>query len=460
VENDSRRAGPNTLFVAIAGQKVDGHRFLAQAFERGAAAAVVHDIPAGFQDRPLLLAPDTRQALAIIAGALAGRPDRDMTLVGITGTNGKTTTAFLLAEAMSEASLEAGLISTVGSRVGTRWQPAEHTTPEAPDLFNLLLDMKSAGCRGAVMEVSSHALELQRVYGLKFAAAAFTNLTQDHLDFHGDMDSYFAAKARLFHEYDLGTAVINNDDPYGRQLVRWAKCRVVTYGSKSFAEVKAEEVRLSIEGLTLTAATPRGRLEIRSPLTGRFNASNLLCALGVIEALELPQEALIRAAAKFTGAPGRLERFDLGGRWAYVDYAHTPDALTKVLFELRHLTAGPLHVLFGCGGNRDRGKRPMMGLAAASEADHIWVTTDNPRNEDPQAIIDEILIGIPTLEKITTILDRREAIRTALENLPLNGVLLIAGKGHEDYQEIKGVKHPFDDRDEVRTFINCHLGKS
>jgi UDP-N-acetylmuramoyl-L-alanyl-D-glutamate--2,6-diaminopimelate ligase len=442
-----------SLFVAISGQKADGHRFLAQAFEKGAAAGVVENLPPNMEDKPLLVVPDTRKAWALFAGAVAGHPDRDMTLVGITGTNGKTTCAFLLAEIMSQAGQPTGLISTIGSRVGDRWEPAQRTTPEAPDLYRLLVDMNSSGCRSAVMEVSSHALELHRVYGLKFAVAAFTNLTQDHLDFHGDIESYFAAKARLFTEYNCGTAVINSDDPYGRRLVEMAQSPVITYGLDSEANIRGLNLRSSIEGLAMRVQTPRGDVQVQSGLTGRFNASNLLCVLGVVEALQLPQKAFLEAAETFRGAPGRMERFDLGGRWVYVDYAHTPDALHQVLKELRGLTRGALHVLFGCGGNRDRGKRPLMGQVAEGYADRIWITTDNPREEVPQVIAAEILGGITDLAKTVTILDRREAIHTALEGLPQGGILLIAGKGHEDYQEISGVKYPFDDRQEVRSYI-------
>ncbi len=304
------------------------------------------------------------------------------------------------------------------------------------------------------MEVSSHALTQDRVFGLKFAAAAFTNLTQDHLDYHGDMESYFSTKARLFTDYDLGAAAINSDDPFGQRLLKMTRHRVIRYSMQdSSADVYATELNLSIDRIHLTARTPRGHIKIRSPLVGRFNAYNLLCALAVNESLGLPHEAFVTAANEFAGAPGRLEKFDLGNRWAYVDYAHTPDALRQALIGLRSLSRGPLHVLFGCGGNRDRAKRPLMARAAEEIADRVFITSDNPRDEDPAAIAAEILAGFKNPGRARLILDRREAIRTALAELPSGGILLIAGKGHEDYQEIRGVKHPFDDRDEARRYL-------
>ncbi len=303
------------------------------------------------------------------------------------------------------------------------------------------------------MEVSSHALELQRVYGLTFATVAYTNLTQDHLDFHGNMKSYFLAKARLFQEYNYQTAVINIDDPYGLRLLGMISRPAITYSLASPAAVQAIDVKQTIEGLQIRARTPQGELEFRSPLVGKFNVYNLLCGLAAAESLGLHSDEFIGAAEKFRGAPGRMERFDLGQRWVYVDYAHTPDALRQVIAELRELTRGPVHVLFGCGGNRDRGKRSLMGQAADELADRIYLTTDNPRDEDPEEITAEILAGITQRQKTLTILNRREAIRTALDILPRHGVLLIAGKGHEDYQEIRGVKYPFDDRAEVRQYL-------
>ena len=454
VEYDSRRVEPGSLFVALIGQKSDGHRFLSNAFSRGAVAAVVQTVPEQRLDKPLLAVPDSRRALAICARAVAGFPDQRLNLIGVTGTNGKTSTAMLLAQVLSQSGSPAGLISTVGVLLGNRWLPNERTTPEAPDIFDLLNRMMLSGCRSAVMEVSSHALAQDRVYGLKFAAAAFTNLTQDHLDYHGDMETYFSAKAGLFKDYDLGAAAINSDDPFGQRLLKMTRHRVIRYSLQdSSADVYATELNLSIDRIQMTARTPRGDVEIRSPLVGRFNAYNLLCVLAMGELLGLPHNAFQSSAEQFHGAPGRLEKFDLGNRWAYVDYAHTPDALRQALMGLRSLSRGPLHVLFGCGGNRDRTKRPLMAHAAEEIADQVYVTSDNPRDEAPAAIAAEILAGFKHSGLAHLILDRREAIRTALIELPSGGTLLIAGKGHEDYQEICGVRHPFDDRDEVRRYL-------
>lgn len=453
VDYDSRRVQRGSLFVAVEGYQTDGHRFIGEAYAAGAAAAAGRWMPPEASGMPFLVVPDSRRALAVCSGAVTDHPDRSLDLAGITGTNGKTTTAYLLSDILAKAQGRSGLISTVETRIGDERKPAQRTTPEAPDIYGLLLEMKRSGCKSAVMEISSHALELQRVYGMKFAAIAFTNLTQDHLDFHGDVESYFRAKARLFLEYDWETAVINADDPFGARLLRMIRRPALSYSLEDAGEVRATALSLSAQGIQLTADTPRGAVEVRCPIVGRFNAYNLLCALGICEALNLPQDCFVEAARGFRGAPGRMERFDLQNRWVYVDYAHTPDALEKALRELKAILPGPLAVLFGCGGNRDRSKRPLMGAIAERLADRVILTSDNPRDETPQTITEAILAGMENPRRVVRILDRREAIRTALEELPEGGALLIAGKGHETYQEIRGVRHPFDDREEVRRFI-------
>ncbi|MCX6640484.1 MAG: UDP-N-acetylmuramoyl-L-alanyl-D-glutamate--2,6-diaminopimelate ligase [bacterium] len=453
VDYDSRKVVPGSLFVAVAGEKTDGHLYLDQAFGRGAAAAVVEKISDSISDKPMLVASDTRQALALIAGELAGHPDRDLDLVALTGTNGKTTTAYLLANVFTRHYGKSGLIGTVGNRIGDTLEPQERTTPEAPELYDLIQRMKWEGCGAAAMEVSSHAMALQRVYGLTFKAAAFTNLSQDHLDFHGNLESYFKAKALLFSDYSIGSAIINSDDAYGQRLLKLTSAPVLTYSLLGDADVQAESLQLSVNSIRLEVHTPRGRLKIESPLVGRFNAYNLLCGLAVAEALSIPHDQFLEVAAQFQGAPGRLERFDLGNRWVYVDYAHTPEAIEQVARELKKLSPGPLHILFGCGGNRDRAKRPLMGRAAEKYADRLIITTDNPRDEDPVEIIEEIKLGLDRSQEARIIVDRREAIELALRELPEQGVLLIAGKGHETYQDIQGKKHHFDDREEVRRIM-------
>jgi UDP-N-acetylmuramoyl-L-alanyl-D-glutamate--2,6-diaminopimelate ligase len=451
---DSRKASSGCLFVAIEGEKSDGHQFIQQAISKGAVAVIVERRSDQTPSTPIIIVPNSRRALAIIAGALAGRPDRKMDLTAITGTNGKTTTAFLLAEIFTEHYGKSGLIGTVGNRIGNELEAQDRTTPEAPDLWDLLSRMLAAGCGGAAMEVSSHALVLDRVYGVSFNTAAFTNLSQDHLDFHGDFESYFAAKAKLFQDYQIGSAVINMDDPYGQRLLKLSNAPIITYSLLADADVQADDLKLSVDSILIRATTPRGKIEFQSPLVGRFNAYNLLCGLAVCEAMSIPHDKFCSAASIFHGAPGRLERFNLKGRWVYVDYAHSPEAIEQVARELKKLIPGELHILLGCGGNRDRSKRPLMGKSAERYADKLIITTDNPRDEDPKTIIAEIIAGLEKPDLARIIVDRAEAIAVALAGLPPYAALLIAGKGHENYQEIRGVKHHFDDREQVRNYLN------
>lgn len=453
VDYDSRQVEEGSLFVAIQGLQADGRQFIGQAFEQGAAAVAGCEEAPEAADKPQLIVPDARRALALIAGELAGHPDRQMDLAAVTGTNGKTTTVFLLGEVFAKSLGTSGWLGTLGGRIGETTFDQERTTPEAPDIHRFLTNMRDEGCRAAAMEVSSHALALHRVFGLKFKVAAFTNLSQDHLDFHNDFDSYFSTKASLFRDYDVETAVINVDDPHGRKLLDIAVSPLLTYSLESPADVQATSLDLSHTGIRMTAATPRGEVTFTSPLLGRFNAYNLLCALSVADAMGLPYDDFAAAAAKFSGVRGRLERIDLGERWAFIDYAHTPEALELALRELRRFSPGAVHVVFGCGGDRDREKRPLMGRAAEEYADKVYITTDNPRRERPASIMSDILSGLKEPQNAMTILDRRHAISTALHKLPQNGTLLIAGKGHETYQEVAGVKYPFDDREEVRRYL-------
>ncbi len=454
IDYDSRQVKPGSLFVAIIGEVTDGHKYISRAFQQGAEAVVVQRKTSELKGRDYLHVSDSRSAIALLASELHGQPDRALSLVGVTGTNGKTTTVSILGEVFKAAYGNSGVIGTLGGSIGDKTFSLERTTPEAPDVFALLNKMKHAGCTAVAMEVSSHALTLDRVYGMHFHTAAFTNLSQDHLDFHDDIESYFNVKAELFRSYSVGTAVVNTDDVFGERLIGLSKAPVLTYSLKSDTDVKATSLDIDQNGIRMTAATPRGRLDLVSPLLGRFNAYNLICALTVSETLEIDHDKFIEGASRFKGVPGRMELFDLGDRRAYVDYAHTPEALELALRELRNISAGEVHVLFGCGGNRDRDKRPKMGRAAEMYADKVYVTTDNPRDEDAEAITDEIMKGIEDLHYIERIPDRRKAISLALEKLPERGALLIAGKGHENYQEIKGVKHPLDDREEVRKYMD------
>jgi len=454
IDYDSRNVEPGSLFVAITGEITDGHKYISNAFDLGASAVVVENVTDDLKGKNYIHVSDSRKSMALLGKHLAGDPDRDLRLVGITGTNGKTTTASILGEVFKEAYGKSGVIGTLGGKIGDDNFNLERTTPEAPDLYHLILKMKLAGCGAAAMEVSSHALSLHRTFGMEFTAAAFTNLSQDHLDFHGDIESYFKAKAQLFTDYSVGNAVINLDDSFGRRLVKLSSAPVVTYSLSGDADVQAVLLVVDNDGVRMRASTPRGDLEFLSPLLGNFNAYNLICALAIAEAYEIDHEHFVKAVGRFKGIPGRMERFDLPDGRVFIDYSHTPEALELALTEIQKLNQGEVHVLFGCGGNRDREKRPMMGRAAEKYADLVYITTDNPRDEDPEAIADEILSGFTDPSFVTVQLDRRKAIVLALNNLPQSGALLIAGKGHENYQEIEGVRYHLDDSEEVAAYIN------
>jgi UDP-N-acetylmuramoyl-L-alanyl-D-glutamate--2,6-diaminopimelate ligase len=378
--------------------------------------------------------------------------------VGITGTNGKTTTAYMIDSAIREAGEAAGLLGTVEYRIGDRVAEAVRTTPEASDLQSLLRDMADGGCKKAVLEVSSHSLALKRVHGLEFAVAVFTNLTRDHLDFHGDMDAYFAAKRVLFDSLlrEGGRAVINVDDDRGAELARTLGHDVWTCSLAAGADFTAEDVRLSLEGTRFRARTPSGVFEVQTSLLGRFSVQNALCAFGAAHALGLPPDAVQRGIASLKGVPGRMERVDAGqGFTVLVDYAHTDDALKSLLEAVRELEPRRLITVFGCGGDRDRSKRPLMGAVAARLSDVVILTSDNPRSEPPEAIIEDVRRGIPAAraDETQVIVDRREAIARALELGREGVVVVIAGKGHETYQVLRDRKVPFDDRQVVREVL-------
>jgi UDP-N-acetylmuramoyl-L-alanyl-D-glutamate--2,6-diaminopimelate ligase len=466
VTADSRAVGPGVLFVAIAGARADGHDFAAEAARRGAAAIVAErSVPAA--PAPLLLAPSSRRALALAAANLAGRPGDALKLAGVTGTNGKTTVTYLVEACLREAGIPAGVLGTVTHRWPGVERAAAHTTPDATFIQTVLAEMCAAGTRAVVMEVSSHALDQERVAGLRFAAAGFTNLTRDHLDYHGDMERYFAAKRRLFAEHLApgGTAVVNARDPWGARLAAelGPGRRVWRYGVRAEDDLRAQDTRTGLAGISAMLSTPTGPLALRSPLVGAHNVENLLCAAGLALALGVELAAVGRALAVSPGAPGRLERVDGRGVTLFVDYAHTDDALVRALEALR--AAGPRRLLcvFGCGGDRDRGKRPLMGRAAAA-ADLAIVTSDNPRTEDPGAIIAEIVPGLESAGRarltppaardgasgFTVEPDRRAAIALAIACAREGDAVLVAGKGHENHQIVGTEKRPFSDRDEAR----------
>jgi UDP-N-acetylmuramoyl-L-alanyl-D-glutamate--2,6-diaminopimelate ligase len=455
---DNRSVSPGTLFFCVRGMTRDGHEFAPDAIERGAVALVV--------ERPLHLGvpeirvPNVRAAMAPAAARFNGDPSATLQVVGVTGTNGKTTTAFLVRELLEAGGRQTGLLGTVKSVIGGAEHEVARTTPEAIDLQRDLKQMLDGGDVACAIEVSSHALELGRADATHFAAAIFTNLTQDHLDFHPTMEDYFAAKRRLYEPGRARHAIVNIDDRYGRRLADELE-RPVTFALDDHrATYWARDVETTQTGSRFTAATPDGDAEIATPLRGRFNVYNILGALAAARALGVPLETAALALKTAHLVPGRFEPVDAGQPFAVlVDYAHTPDSLENVLNAARALVDpsehGRLHVVFGAGGDRDRGKRPLMGEIARRLADRVIVTSDNPRSENPEAIIAEILEGAGAGETIEHLVDRREAIERALATAERGDVVVIAGKGHEQGQEFaEGRKLPFDDATVARELLS------
>jgi UDP-N-acetylmuramoyl-L-alanyl-D-glutamate--2,6-diaminopimelate ligase len=457
VTHDSRKTGPGALFVAIRGLAADGNAFTDAARKKGAVAVASEEPPrAGL---PWVRVRDAREALALLSAAIHGDPTSRLELVGVTGTNGKTTTAYLVDAALRAAGKRAGLLGTIQYRIGERATEAVRTTPESSDLQKLFREMADEGCTHAVLEVSSHALALKRVHGCGFQVAVFTNLTRDHLDFHADMDAYFAAKRILFESLlrPDGCAVVNLDDDRGGELVRASRGRTLTYALDRPADIRAEDISLSLSGTSFRAVTPVGGYAIRTPLLGRFNVQNLLAALGASLAVGLPIEAVVRGLGSLGGVPGRVERVDTGQDFAVlVDYAHTDDALRNLLETIRELKPRRVITVFGCGGDRDRSKRPLMGAMASRLSDVVVVTSDNPRSEPPEAIIAEILTGMNGERGAErhVIVDRRDAIAQALELAGAGDAVVIAGKGHETTQTLRDRTVPFDDRQVARDILS------
>ena len=467
VAYDSRQVKPGALFVALRGVNADGARFVPQALASGALAVVAETpAPAG-STAPWLQVPNARAALAALAATFFGNPSDELALVGITGTNGKTTTSYVLASIFEAAGIKCGRVGTIGYRIGAREMDAPRTTPEAPELQQMLRAMLKEGCGACVMEVSSHALSLRRVDHLRFAAGIYTNLTRDHLDFHGNMEAYFAAKRRLFEIIaDGAVGVINVDDRRGADLVAVAR-RPVTYAIDSAADVRPGPLSFSLDGLSFEVRTPRGTFHVRSALVGRPNAYNILAAAAAAMALDLPFSAIEAGISHLEQVPGRFQVVSdpADDVRVIVDYAHTDDALRNLLETARPLATGRVVTVFGCGGDRDRSKRPLMGAVAARLSDLVIVTSDNPRSEDPERIIEEILRGIVMpADRIAAkgqrgstpslaIVDRREAIEKAIKEAKGGDLLLIAGKGHEKYQVIGDRTLPFDDVEIARAAL-------
>ena len=454
---DSRRVQANSLFVALRGEKSDGHQFIDQAIERG-AAVIVAEREAQQGPATWVQVDDTQAALADLSAAFYGRPARQLKLAGVTGTNGKTTTTFLIKHICEKAGLRCGLIGTVRYEIGERILPATRTTPFSLELQELLAQMVNAGCKAAAMEVSSHALAQKRTRGLEWDVAVFTNLTQDHLDYHGTMEEYFEAKAKLFTDLPAqptkkrAVAVVNIDDRYGEKLIgRLAKdFPVVTYGMSARADYRASNYRPEFAGTSYQLDARGKSFLVRVPLIGRFNVANSLAALAAASCLGVSLRDAILSLAKSPQVPGRLEAVAAKRQFqVFVDYAHTPDALLNVLKTCRELSPRKLIVVFGCGGDRDRQKRPLMARAADENADFSIITSDNPRKEDPEAIIAEVAKGFRSdrYEKIT---ERASAIARAIALAQPRDIVVIAGKGHETYQEFADSTIPFDDMQVAR----------
>ena len=460
VAYDSRKVKPGTLFVAIHGGKFDGNKFASDATSRGAVAIVSEQTrpEAIAAEIPWITVPDARKALAAIAANYFGRPADVLKLIGVTGTNGKTTTSYLVDSILRAAGCEVGLLGTIAYRLVRETRPATHTTPESLDLQSFLADIVRAGGTHAVLEASSHALALDRLWGCPFAVAIFTNLTRDHLDYHKTFEDYFAAKRRLFEGTGAAVpaaGVINHGDEYGKQLAGLAG-RTLTYGLEPGADITTRKPTLSFSGLEFTAETPIGKIEIRSPLVGRINVYNILAAIGAGVALNLTQEVIASGVAQLTSVPGRFERIDLGQPFlVVVDYAHTDDALRNLLSTAKEIHAGGRIVtLFGCGGDRDRTKRPLMGEAAGRSSDIVVLTSDNPRGEDPLLIINDAIVGVQrTKAKVLVEPDRERAIEIALDQARPGDIVLLSGKGHETSQVLRDRTIDFDDREMARRML-------
>jgi UDP-N-acetylmuramoyl-L-alanyl-D-glutamate--2,6-diaminopimelate ligase len=466
VENiayDSRRVQRNTMFVALRGEKSDGHQFIGQAIEKG-ASVIVADREEPHTRVTCLVVENTRTALADFSATFYGHPARKLKLAGVTGTNGKTTTTFLIKHICEMAALRCGLVGTVRYEIGERILPAIRTTPESLDLQELLSQIANAGCKAAAMEVSSHALEQDRIRGLEWNVAVFTNLTQDHLDFHGTMENYFEAKAKLFAALAnqkmkrKPVAIVNVDDRYGQRLLEKIdkQVRVVTYGMGIRAEFRASNYRAEFTGTSYQLDARGKSYLVRLPLIGRFNVTNSLAALAAADALGINLRSAVLSVARAPQVPGRLELVQAKRQFqVFVDYAHTPDALANVLKTLRELEPRRLITVFGCGGDRDRQKRPLMAEAADRLADYSILTSDNPRKEDPGAIVAEIEKGFRS-NRFEKIVDRTEAIDRAIALARPRDIVLIAGKGHETYQEFADYTIPFDDIRVARRAIEDH----
>ena len=453
VSYDSRQTRPGDLFVAMHGFAVDGHDFIGKAMEAGAAAVLCEKAPR--EDIPYVRVADSRRALAVVGANFYGHPADAMTMVAVTGTNGKTTTTYLLKAILEQAlGAKVGLIGTNQNMIGQEVLPTERTTPESFELQGLLAQMRSGGCTHVVMEASSHALFLDRVYGIHYAVGIFTNLTQDHLDFHKTMEAYCDAKSILFRNCDTG--VVNADDPWTGRLMEHASCKVLTYSEKADSDLRAENISLEADHVAFTAVTAEKRVPIRVNIPGGFMVYNTLDVLGAALALGISLEKSAEILASVPHVKGRVEVVPTPGKdyTILIDYAHSPDGMENVLSSVKGFAKGRTVALFGCGGDRDKMKRPKMGKAAADLADFAIVTTDNPRTEVPADIIADILPGFAGSDTPYVVVeDRVEAIHWAMDHAQPGDVIVLCGKGHETYQEVNHVKHPMDEREIVAEYL-------
>jgi len=468
VQYDSRQIGPGNIFVCIQGYRTDGHLYIEEALSKGAVGLVIEKDISPAPGIPFARVNSSRLALALMSANYYDHPGEDLTLIGVTGTNGKTTTTHMIEAVLGAGGGLTGIIGTICNKVGEESLPVERTTPESLDLQCLLAKMKAARVKTVSMEVSSHALSLQRVAACPFDVGVFTNITQDHLDFHRDMEEYLAAKMLLFESLGRDRikerpcyAVINSDDEAAPRIINCTRAPVITYGIHSKADVKAEQVRLTSEGSSFVVFHSKGDFPIITHLPGEFNVYNSLAAISVGLREGIAVDAIREAIEKMKGVPGRFEVVDEGQKFTVVvDYAHTPDGLENVLKTARRIAGGRLITVFGCGGDRDAGKRPVMGRISGERSDYTVITSDNPRSEDPKKIEEQIEAGLRRIEnaRYTVITDRRQAIRHALLRAGEGDFVVIAGKGHETYQVVGSAVLPFDDRQVAREILVKEIG--
>ena len=444
ITDDSREVSAGDLFVAVPGHQIDGRKFIPEASSLGARVVLTSPGNEIHTEIPVIISKNLSGDVALIADRYFDHPSRKMTISGITGTNGKTTVSYLLAGIFRSTGNDWGKIGTIGYDIGSRIISAGNTTPGIINIQKYLMEMLDSGLRGCAMEVSSHALDQGRSLGVKFSSATFINLSQDHLDYHKDMENYFESKAMLFKDVPL--AVVNIDDPYGERLVKRVSGKIITFGTGLAADFRYRGGEMSINGSVVEFEFDGAKSEFPFPLPGIFNQQNAAAAAATAVGLGLSLDEAVDGLINARAVPGRLQPIEMGQPFAlFVDYAHTPDALDKLLASLREFKPNKLHVVFGCGGDRDRKKRPIMGRVTSTLADHVYLTSDNPRTEDPQTIIEDTLKGIADRKKCLVIEDRAMAIKTAVSKLSAGDILVIAGKGHEDYQVVGTVKKYFSD---------------